>query len=210
MYDPWGGPLSLRIPRDTPHGRQNLACEGLSCWHRGHVMPEPPSGRVGERSEPWAETNRPRLAWSRTRASAPVQLAGCKRSWLPHWESAIAGGQSRRCPYSRLGARAGVRFWVGIVPAPLHRRPPGRCTPKSKGRIHDGRARRGACDDDPARPGCAQAIQRAGGWKTQAMVERYAHLGPDHVRAAVERLAKLKSSGRTGTKTATHSSVGDS
>ena len=50
-------------------------------------------------------------------------------------------------------------------------------------------------------------VQRAGGWKTQAMVERYAHLGPDHVRAAVERLAKLKSSGGTGTKTGTHSRV---
>ena len=53
-------------------------------------------------------------------------------------------------------------------------------------------------------------VQRAGGWKTQAMVERYAHLSPDHVRAAVERLAKLTSSGRTGTKTGTHSSTGDS
>jgi len=29
-------------------------------------MPEPPSGRGGERSESWAETNRARLAWSRT------------------------------------------------------------------------------------------------------------------------------------------------
>src|SRR5262247_937701 len=36
-------------------------------------MPKPPSSRVGERSEPWAETNRPRLAWSRTRSPAPVQ-----------------------------------------------------------------------------------------------------------------------------------------
>ena len=27
----------------------------------------PPSGRDGKRSEPWAETNRPRVAWSRTR-----------------------------------------------------------------------------------------------------------------------------------------------
>src|SRR5215470_15405549 len=29
----------------------------------------PPSGRVGGGSERWAETNRPRLAWSRTRSS---------------------------------------------------------------------------------------------------------------------------------------------
>jgi len=33
-------------------------------------------------------------------------------------------------------------------------------------------------------------VQRAGGWKTQVMVQRYAHLSPDHMRAAVERLAK--------------------
>jgi hypothetical protein len=30
----------------APHPRQNLAWGGLSCWHRGHVMPEP-SPRVG-------------------------------------------------------------------------------------------------------------------------------------------------------------------
>src|SRR6266496_1519843 len=43
-------------------------------------------------------------------------------------------------------------------------------------------------------------IQRAGGWKTQVMVQRYAHLSPDHMRAAVERLAMLSECG-TGTKT---------
>jgi integrase len=47
-------------------------------------------------------------------------------------------------------------------------------------------------------------VQRAGGWKTQAMVERYAHLSPDHLRGAVERLANLRSSGGTRTKTGTH------
>ena len=36
-------------------------------------------------------------------------------------------------------------------------------------------------------------VQRAGGWKSQAMVQRYAHLSPDHMRAAVERLAKVPS-----------------
>ena len=33
-------------------------------------------------------------------------------------------------------------------------------------------------------------VQRAGGWKTAIMVQRYAHLSPDHIRAAVERLAQ--------------------
>lgn len=46
-------------------------------------------------------------------------------------------------------------------------------------------------------------VQRAGGWKTQVMVQRYAHLSPDHMRAAVERLAEGVSDGATGTKTGT-------
>jgi integrase len=33
-------------------------------------------------------------------------------------------------------------------------------------------------------------VQRAGSWKTQVMVQRYAHLSPDHMRAAVERPAQ--------------------
>lgn len=46
-------------------------------------------------------------------------------------------------------------------------------------------------------------VQRAGGWKTQAMVQRYAHLSPDYVRGAVERLARVRFEGGTGTKTGT-------
>ena len=44
-YGTPGGPLSLVLLSGMPHARQKLACDGLSCWHRGHVMPEPPSGR---------------------------------------------------------------------------------------------------------------------------------------------------------------------
>jgi site-specific recombinase XerD len=32
------------------------------------------------------------------------------------------------------------------------------------------------------------SVQRLGGWRTVSMVQRYAHLAPDHLRAAVERL----------------------
>ncbi len=46
-------------------------------------------------------------------------------------------------------------------------------------------------------------VQRAGGWKTQVMVQRYAHLSPDHIKAAVERLIQTTSAGGTGTKTGT-------
>jgi integrase len=50
-------------------------------------------------------------------------------------------------------------------------------------------------------------VQRAGGWKSQAMVQRYAHLSPDYVRAAVERMARTQSEGGTGTKTGTGGSA---
>jgi len=51
-------------------------------------------------------------------------------------------------------------------------------------------------------------VQRAGGWKTQVMAQRYAHLSPDHMRAAVERLATISECG-TGTKTGTYAEDGD-
>jgi hypothetical protein len=51
-------------------------------------------------------------------------------------------------------------------------------------------------------------IQRAGGWKTQLMVQRYAHLSPDHIRAAVERSANPLSGSGTGTRTGTDQAAG--
>jgi integrase len=48
-------------------------------------------------------------------------------------------------------------------------------------------------------------VQRAGGWKTAIMVQRYAHLSPDHMRAAVERLA----GGETATQSATKALEGN-
>ena len=44
-------------------------------------------------------------------------------------------------------------------------------------------------------------IQRAGGWKTAIMVQRYAHLSQEHMRVAVERLAENKTGTRISTKT---------
>jgi integrase len=46
-------------------------------------------------------------------------------------------------------------------------------------------------------------LQRAGGWKSQAMVQRYAHLSPDHIRGAVERLV----SGPPGNDQQTHAVI---
>ncbi len=43
-------------------------------------------------------------------------------------------------------------------------------------------------------------VQRAGGWKTAIMVQRYAHLSPDHMRAAVERLVFRASATQSATK----------
>jgi len=53
-------------------------------------------------------------------------------------------------------------------------------------------------------------LQRAGGWKSQAMVQRYAHLSPDHIRGAVEklvspRLAQDPASERRATEGSPHS-----
>jgi len=33
-----------------------------------------------------------------------------------------------------------------------------------------------------------RTVQELGGWKTLGMVQRYAHLAPSHLQAAVERL----------------------
>ncbi len=48
-----------------------------------------------------------------------------------------------------------------------------------------------------------ESPKELGGWKTVAMVTRYAHLSPDHKRAAVERLISV----RTGTRTSTEQSA---
>ena len=32
------------------------------------------------------------------------------------------------------------------------------------------------------------SVQRLGGWRTLSMVQRYAHLAPDHLSATVEKL----------------------
>jgi site-specific recombinase XerD len=36
------------------------------------------------------------------------------------------------------------------------------------------------------------SVQRLGGWRTLSMVQRYAHLAPDHLRAAVDRLVSAQ------------------
>jgi len=60
-------------------------------------MQEPPSGQVGERSEPWAETNRPRLAWSRTRSSGS-RLGTARSPTPPLVGSAMSATLSARSP----------------------------------------------------------------------------------------------------------------
>src|SRR5215470_1673130 len=47
----WALPSGCR--KGVPHSSQNFAAARFSCWHRGHVMPQPPSSRGGGRSEPW-------------------------------------------------------------------------------------------------------------------------------------------------------------
>ncbi len=52
-------------------------------------------------------------------------------------------------------------------------------------------------------------VQRAGGWKSATMVQRYAHLSADHMKAALEKLARQSVAGRTGTKTGTTDAAGE-
>jgi integrase len=57
-------------------------------------------------------------------------------------------------------------------------------------------------------------VQAAGGWKTASMMQRYAHLEPTTIRAAVERLAHRSSSanghqnGHQGTARAARGAAG--
>jgi hypothetical protein len=37
-----------------------------------------------------------------------------------------------------------------------------------------------------------RSVQELGGWRTLAMVQRYSHLSPDHLRAAVDRLVRYE------------------
>jgi Phage integrase family len=44
-----------------------------------------------------------------------------------------------------------------------------------------------------------RTVQELGGWKTLKMVQRYAHLSPAHLRAAVERLVLAEPASTSGT-----------
>src|SRR5262249_47731862 len=81
-------------------------------------MPEPPTGRGDRRSERWAETNRPGVAWSRTRPQGlPVQLA----------KVAVRGSHTGRRPLTAVdrvdaltaGPEQGLAFVFWFEPATL-------------------------------------------------------------------------------------------
>jgi hypothetical protein len=50
VYDAVGAPNSGPSLKGPPHVRQNFAWGGLSCWHRGHFIAEPPVERAGRKS----------------------------------------------------------------------------------------------------------------------------------------------------------------
>src|SRR5262249_10007892 len=56
-YDGADGASAWGRWRGVPHSPQNFIVGRFSCLHRGHVMQGLPGGRVGEGSEPWAETS---------------------------------------------------------------------------------------------------------------------------------------------------------
>ena len=45
-----------------------------------------------------------------------------------------------------------------------------------------------------------RSVQVLGGWRTLAMVQRYSHLAPDHLREAVERLVPAPAAGTNSTR----------
>src|SRR5215470_6540200 len=51
---PWISSFSSAYDREAasltgaPHSRQDLACAGLSCWHRGHFIPGLPAAGSAE------------------------------------------------------------------------------------------------------------------------------------------------------------------
>lgn len=49
-----------------------------------------------------------------------------------------------------------------------------------------------------------RTVQELGGWKTLGMVQRYAHLAPSHLQAAVERLVTLGTTGTSPELARTH------
>ena len=64
----------------APHPRQNLAWGGLSCWHRGHVMPEP-SPRVGAGTgRTGGESLVSRTGGVKDRGGLPSRQAGLSRT----------------------------------------------------------------------------------------------------------------------------------
>jgi site-specific recombinase XerD len=44
-----------------------------------------------------------------------------------------------------------------------------------------------------------RSVQDLGGWRSLAMVQRYAHLAPEHLHEAVERLVRVESAKSDGT-----------
>jgi len=81
-------------------------------------MPKPPSSRDGERSEAWAETTRPRLAWSRTG----------RRVNCSDWQDvAVRGSHTERRPLPALnrvdaltaGSEQGLESVSGLESFPL-------------------------------------------------------------------------------------------
>src|SRR5215467_4903314 len=80
MIGEWGRsvPRASHTPRRTLGWRDSRAGTGDTSCRASHW---PGRQTVGT----WAETNRPRLAWSRTRRRGGLfRLAGWRRSWLAH------------------------------------------------------------------------------------------------------------------------------
>src|SRR5215472_18128 len=73
----WDLSAGTAPPKGVLHSRQNLACGGLSWWHRGQGIPEPPQTDQGWNGEPrvaarrWRGQGQCRHLWWRTQSAGP-------------------------------------------------------------------------------------------------------------------------------------------
>src|SRR5262245_15427105 len=102
-YDAVVGSTPLKGP---PQSSQNLAVGRFSCWHRGHVIPEPPHRQADSAAERWTESSYAAIH----RSSVP---SGLGNSSLRAYLVARAPAVDPRLQGKRAGG-AGQR---GIVPS---------------------------------------------------------------------------------------------
>src|SRR5262249_38774512 len=110
------GVRSIRS-KGAPHSPQNSIVGRFSCWHQGHVMPEPPAaGSAKGRNRGPRLTARDLHGQGHGHTGHVFRLAGCHRSWLPHNRvDALTGG-----PEQGWGPHSGFESFLLCYTAGRH------------------------------------------------------------------------------------------